>query len=405
MIFKLARRNIFRNKKRSIITVLSVFVAVFLALLVRSMQLGVYANVIDNIAGKFTGYVQVHARGYWEDKNLDNALHMTQGLRDSLLAHKGIRNLVPRLESFSLASTGSRTKAAVLTGMDPEAERLIYPVEKRLVEGDVFTLHEHAVCIGKGMAHYFDLKTGDTLYLIGQGYHGMSAAGRFTVKGIFDLSNGELNRSLVLMPLPVLQEYLSAPGMLTNLILVKEENYPEDTLAGELSAGLGNDYEVMTWKEMLPILHQSIVADNVGGLYMVFILYMIIAFGIFSTVMMMTQERLFELGIQIAIGMRKRLIIKSLWIESFLLSLTGLLAGIVVAFPILYYFHYHPVPLPSEKAKVLEKYGFIPEIPFSIDPSLFVTHGMIILLITLFAALYPAVTVGKLDVLKAIQRK
>ncbi len=161
----------------------------------------------------------------------------------------------------------------------------------------------------------------------------------------------------------------------------------------------------MTWKDMLPELHQAIVADNVGGLYMIFILYMIIGFGIFSTVLMMTEERLFEIGIMTAIGTKKKYIIGSIWLETVLLSITGVLLGVIVEYPISYHFHFHPLPLPSNKAEVMEKFGFLPEIPFSIDPYIFINHTLIIFCISMLAVLYPTIKIIRLKTLKAMQKK
>jgi len=406
LYFKLALRNILRNKKRTWITIISIFIAVFLALITRSMQLGAYAHVIDNVAGKYTGYVQVHAKGYWEEKNLDHGLVYTDSLKRVLKNTKGVIDIVPRLESYSLLSFGKQTKPVFINGLDPTKEKQLYPIDKRLVNGEVFGPNEKAVLIGKGMASFLHLKPKDSVYLIGQGYHGMMAAGKYEVKGIFDMNNEELNRSLIMLPLPVLQDYLSAPNLVTNLIVVKNNNTKAETLKKRLSQSLSADkYEVMTWSEMLPELHQAILADNIGGLYMIGVLYLIIAFGIFSTVLMMTQERIFEFGLLTAIGMKKWKTIFSLWIETLALSLIGLFIGLLAAYPIIYYFHIHPLPLPSDKADVMKKYGFMPEIPFSTDWHILLNHSALILFISMLAALYPTIIILNLHPLKAMHKK
>ncbi len=406
LYLKLAIRNILRNKKRTVITILSIFIAVFLALLTRSMQLGAYAHVIDNVAGKYSGYVQVHAKGYWEDKNLDHTLLFSDSLARKIKQVKGVKAIVPRLESYSLLSFGDQTKPVFLNGLNPEKEKWLIPIDNRLISGEVFKLGEPAVLTGKGMAAFLKIQPKDSVYLIGQGYHGMMAAGKYQVKGVFDMNNEELNRSLVLMPLDVLQDYLSAPGLVTNLVIVKDEKADAGLLKQALEKVLpGDKYEVMTWEEMLPELHQAIMADNIGGLYMIGVLYMIIAFGIFSTVLMMTQERIFEFGLLTAIGMKKWKTILTLWIETVLLSLMGLILGIIAAYPIMYYYHYHPLPLPSDKADVMKKYGFMPEIPFSIDWNILLNHSALILFISILAALYPTVVILKLNPLNAMHQK
>jgi ABC-type lipoprotein release transport system permease subunit len=307
LLIKLAWRNIFRNKKRSIITVLSVFIAVFLALFIRSMQLGAYDSVIKNIAGNYTGYIQLHAKGYWEDRTLDNAFVADDSLFQTLHQNKNITYLVPRLETYALISFDKYSKGVLLNGVDVDKEQEIKPLEERLISGTSFKPNSQEVVLTKGMAHFLNAKTGDSIYLIGQGYHGMSAAGKYKVSGIADLQNGDLNNLVVFIPIRSLQAYLSAPPLVTNLLIGVKDYANIDRLKQNLSKQIDtNKYELMTWKEMLPELNQAILADNVGGLYMIFILYMIIAFGIFSTVLMMTEERIFEIGIMTAIGTKKK---------------------------------------------------------------------------------------------------
>ena len=122
----------------------------------------------------------------------------------------------------------------------------------------------------------------------------------------------------------------------------KEEYDDEKEMAKVLSSTLSDDYEVMTWQEMMPELEQTIQADSAGGLIMVFILYMIITFGIFGTVLMMTQERKYEFGVVVSIGMKKFKLIITMIYETLLLTSIGVIAGIVLSRPLVLYFHYNP---------------------------------------------------------------
>ncbi len=80
----IAWRNIWRNKKRSIITITAIFIAVFLSILMRSMQLGMYDNMIKNVVGSYSGYIQIHKKGYWEKQNINNAFQPNQKLLNEI---------------------------------------------------------------------------------------------------------------------------------------------------------------------------------------------------------------------------------------------------------------------------------------------------------------------------------
>ncbi len=116
MILKLAWRNIWRNRKRSIITATSILIAVFLSLLMRSMQLGMYKHMIDNVVGSYTGYIQIHNKGYWDERSIDNAVTINDSLINKIKALKGVKEVLPRLESFGLLSAGDLTKVISING-------------------------------------------------------------------------------------------------------------------------------------------------------------------------------------------------------------------------------------------------------------------------------------------------
>ena len=125
MLLKLAWRNLWRNKKRSIITISSIAIAVFLAVFMRSMQLGMYANMIKNVVGSYSGYVQVHAHGFWDEQNMDNSLLLDQKLVENVQQIDGVKNLIPRLQTFSLGSSDELSKAVLIQGVEMEKEKLL----------------------------------------------------------------------------------------------------------------------------------------------------------------------------------------------------------------------------------------------------------------------------------------
>src|SRR5690606_20958814 len=122
MYLTLAYRNIWRNRRRSLITILSITFAVLLACIMRSMQLGSYDRMIENSVRFHTGYIQIHKKGYWDDKVIDNSFSLDNSVIQGITSTAGVESYVPRLESFALASHGTQTKGAMVMGIDPERE-------------------------------------------------------------------------------------------------------------------------------------------------------------------------------------------------------------------------------------------------------------------------------------------
>jgi ABC-type antimicrobial peptide transport system permease subunit len=233
----------------------------------------------------------------------------------------------------------------------------------------------------------------------------MTATGKYKICGIVDMKNPKINDLSVFMPLKTTQNYLSAPNRITNLVIDKSKNISTEELINSLRNKLDkSEFEVLSWKTMLPELEQTIIADSVGGIIMVFILYMIITFGIFGTVLMMTQERIYELGVMVSIGMKKLKLIWMLILETLILSLVGIITGSLLVAPFVFYFYKNTISLAGDQAAVMEKFGFESTVPLLTDFSIPLTHGLIIFCISLIIAIYPTVTVLRLNTVKAMKR-
>ena len=402
MLIKLAWRNIWRNKKRSLITISAIFIAVFLCVLLRALQLGLYDNMINNVVGSYSGYIQIHSKGFWDEQIVDNSFSPDKDFLNEIESIDGVSNTLQRIQSGSLASSSDLSKFVFVTGIEPLKESSLTNWEKRLIKGQLLKEESKSLNVGKGVAKYFDLKIGDTLVLLGQGYHGMQAAGAYPVSGILDLKNPTLNKITVFMTLSNAQDFLSAQNMITHLILNKQENKDEDAIAIDIKNLINDEvYEVMTWREMIPELEQTIKADSAGGLIMVFILYMIVTFGIFGTVLMMTQERKYEFGVLISIGMKKIRLIKTMIYETVLLASVGAILGIALSRPVIIFLS--PIKFPKEQAQMFENLGFEAVIPLMNTYDIPLTHGFIIFFISLIVCLYPLSVIIKLDPIKAMK--
>ena len=406
MIFKIAWRNIYRNKKRTLITVTSIFAALFLIILMRALQFGFYENIIKTVVESYAGYVEVHAEGYWDNQSLDNSMEVDQKLINDISSVEGVENIVQRLQTFSLISMGEKTKGGVINGVDISDEQKITDWNKKMLSGS-FNLGENEIIVGKGIAEYFDIRENDTLILYGQGYRGMMAAGKYPVKGVIDLKNPDLNKLGIFMAIESARNYVSSEEISTHIIIDKEQYYDEEKIVKDLSQILSKDYEIMTWKKTLPEIEQTITADNAGGLIMAFILYIIVVFGMFGTVLMMTEERKYEFGVLISIGMSRIRLFRIILIETIILSMIGVLLAIILTYPISYYFNINPIDmavLMGEGAdQMLEDLGFSPLAPMSISWNIPLSHALVIFIFSLLISIYPAIKILNLNPVKSMK--
>jgi len=405
MTFKLAWRNIWRNKRRTLITAAAIGAAIMLAVFMRAMQVGMYDQLLGNIVGQFSGYVQVHGQGYWDEQTVDNSISFSDSLEEQILSVEQVKAVVPRLETFVLSAHDDLTKGVLLQGIIPEKEKHMRDYTSSLVEGKMFEPGNNEIVIAKGIAKFYDIGIRDTLIFIGQGYHGASAAGKFVISGILDLKNPQLNMRYVMSDIESVRSMVGGENITSTLVLAMDKPDEEEKVFEALKAKLdSNSYEVMTWQEMMPEIQQLIQADQAGDMIFIGILYMIISFGIFGTILMMTQERMYEFGVLLSIGMSRFRIIKVMVLESLFLALLGVLGGLAIVMPIIHYIKAHPIYMGDEIAEMMEDYGFTADLVTSTSLHLPMNHSLVILIITMVLTIYPIYVIRKLDPIKAMKK-
>ena len=152
MLLKLAWRNLWRNKRRTIITLASIFFAVILSTFMVSLKEGFYKGMIDSMIGAFTGYAQIHATGYWEDKTLENSFEFNDSLAQKLNNVTGLLSYAPRVESFALAASAEITRGTMVVGIDPKKEILHTDLQERVVQGEYLQADDQAALLGDALA-------------------------------------------------------------------------------------------------------------------------------------------------------------------------------------------------------------------------------------------------------------
>jgi putative ABC transport system permease protein len=402
---KLAWKNLWRNKHRTAISVSAIFFAVILSVSAKSLQEGVFDNFIKNMVGYYTGYIQIHQKGYWDHQVLDNSLERKPDFEREVKSEENITAIAPRIESYALASFRDLTKGCMVVGISPAEEDQITNLSSKTVSGKYFTERDsQSVLLSEGLSHRLNLNTGDTIYLIGQGYHGALAAGKYTIQGIVQFGSPELNDQLLFMPLTTAQEFYSAPNLITSYVIgLESDNYLDETVAALKKKG-GEEYEVMSWKEMLPDVDQHITMDK-GSMHIIIgILYLLICFGIFGTLLMMMVERKYEMGMLIAIGMKKRKLAGLFLTESLLTVVIGSSMGLLCSIPIVLYLNRHPIRIGGEMAEAYKRFNFEPIFPASVSPSIFFTQGLFVFTMGVLLSVYPVIKALRVNPIAAMKK-
>ncbi len=406
MLLSLAWRNLWRNKRRTAITVSSVAFAVVLAVALVSMAVGLREHMIETVVRHETGYLQVQDAMYDEEPSMDHALEYGDDVRAALAPFGAeINYTVPRIRGFALAAKETASRGVLVTGIDPDKEDRMNNLSDRIVEGTMFGPDDDYAVIAAGLADLLGISLGDEIVLMGQGFQGMTAAGQYRIGGIIRFPVPEQNNAMVYLPLRVGQSFFAAPDRLTNLIIMTDHDVDHAGLAGDIRSNLDEEwYAVMTWDQLLPDIVGLIEMREAVNQIMALVLYMVVGFGIFGTIVTMLYERLREFGILLSIGMKRARLAYVCFMETIMISLTGVAAGTIIAYPLMVLFHVHPLRFSGDMAQYMLDMGLEPIIPFAISSRVFIHQAAIIFCIALFIGIYPVKKVFQLDPVSAARK-
>jgi ABC-type lipoprotein release transport system permease subunit len=269
---------------------------------------------------------------------------------------------------------------------------------QRLSDGVYLTEDSQSVILGKELARLLSAQVGDSVVIYGVGFHGVPAAALLPIAGIAELPIPSLDRATLFMPLNAAQYTFTAEGRITSLSVMLDNvrHQAQVMQAARKSISGMSGLMLKSWEEMLPEVKQNIEFDTVGGMIMLTILYIVIAFGVLGTIMMMTQERRREFAILISVGMKKQRLMVVSFLESLYINLLGAIVGMIGSLPIIIYFFYHPIVLSGEAAKAYLNLGIEPVMKFALHGEIFAYQGLIVLLIAIVASTYPLFFIRKL---------
>jgi len=408
---KMAWRNIWRNPRRTLLTVLAISFACVLLVFMLSFQFGSYATMINSSVRIHTGHLQIQARGYHQDPKMQLVVQDPGAVGSMLDRISGVKAYTFRANAFALVSSAERTYGVLITGIDPSREARVSTLAHTIQHGRYLSDQPardgmpHAL-IGRLLARNLKVTVGDELTVLGQGRDGSVAATVLKISGIFASGQDAMDRSTIRMPLKAFQSVFSMAGAVHEVVIMGKDlaDVPAvKTAIARRLPGIANDLPlvVLDWTQLMPGLPQAIHMDLISGAVFYLILIMVVAFSILNTFLMSILERTHEFGIMMAMGAKPGRLTRLVLAESLSMTLVGILAGVVIGCLVTWYFMAHGINLGSS-SEILRQFG-IPSIFYPHLTPLTATAGPgAVFVITLLAALYPALRIRKLRPVEAI---
>jgi len=404
---KMAWRNVWRNPRRSILTILAIAFATTTLIFMLSWQFGSYETMINSAVKLHTGHLQIQAKEYRDKKNIRLTVNSPKAVGRVLENTPGVAAYTFRANAFSMVSSEKRTYGALVSGIDPLREASVSSLKDLIRKGSYLSADDtNQAMVGRLLAKNLQVDLGDELVLLGQGRDGSIAATVVEVKGIFSSGQDEFDRQTIHIPLLFFQQVYTMAGTVHNVVVFGESLDHVPQIKRSVKTVLKNQSDmnglsVLDWTELMPGLIEAIKMDLVSGFIFYIILIIVVAFSILNTFLMAIFERTREFGVLMAIGTTPGRLTKCLLLESASITMLGILVGIVAGSLITWYFQVHGIVI-SGTSELLRQYG-LPERIYPQLSCLSVSIGAgIVSIITLLTALYPSFRVKRLRPVEAM---
>lgn len=404
---KMAWRNIWRNPRRTLLTIAAVTFACVILVFMLSFQLGSYEAMINTSVKVSTGHLQVQARGYIDDKDMRIVIPNPRRIANLLDSVEGVEAYTFRANGFSLVSSNERTYGVMITGIDPVKEASVSNLKALVRKGEYLQENDsYGVIVGQLLAENMKVGVGDELTVLGQGADGSVAAAIVFVRGIYESGIPEMDRNVVLMRLSDFQDVFSMRDSVHEAVIIAESLTKvfgvKARVADELSELKDDgDLKVLDWMEIMPGLLQGIEMDLVSGLIMYAILIVVVAFSIFNTFLMAIFERTREFGVLMAIGTTPQRLTRLVLLESVCMTIIGIGVGMVIGSLVTLYFQRNGIYISSAE-EMLKEYG----LPSRLFPKLSIISAAagpsIVFLLTFISAVFPALKIRKIEPVEAM---
>lgn len=400
----MALRNIWRNPRRTALTLGAIAFACLVLVFMLSFQFGCYEAMINTSVKISTGHLQVQAEGYLKDREIHQAIDSPSDLAKILDSTPGIEAWTIRSNAFALVSSARRTTGVLISAIDPEKEKRVSTMAALVRKGTFFDKNKpYGTLIGERLARNLGVTTGDELTLLGQGKDGSVAASVMTVQGIFESGVEDMDRNVLLMNLADFNDIFTMDGAIHLAVITVSSLKTVSTVKKNLSKRLNtiDHLRVYDWMEILPGLLQSIQMDLVSGSIMYLILVIVVAFSIFNTFLMSIFERTREFGVMMAFGTTPGRLMRLVMLESAAITVFGIVLGMILGSLVTLYYQSHGIYIEGT-ADILRQYG----IPERLYPRLSLLTLMagpaLVFVITFVSSVIPALRIRRMKPVEAM---
>lgn len=350
MLFRIAFRNIFRQRRRTLLTVLTMFGGFTLSSVSIAWMDGSYSGLIDTFTRNRLGHIQIHTRAYNDRPSIYSTIDDVDSVGAVLDANERVESWAPRVYAAGLASVGNHSAGTRIIGVDPTRENQTTSFDDKVVAGEPLPrAPAHEALLAIGLAKRLHAAPGDSVVVLSQGADGSMANDIYRVAGLVDMGETLTNQSSLYLDIRDAQALLVLPKRVHEIVVVAWKPKHLFELAAAIAGAIGRpNLEVEPWQVFARSFYEAMKADQAGAWVTLAVIILVVAVGVLNTVLMTVLERTREYGLLRAVGTRPRSVFALVVVEVFYMSVLAVVIGILGSLAANYWLSIHGFSLPTE---------------------------------------------------------
>ncbi len=402
MFIKIAWRNIWRHKRRSMIIISSIVIGIIAMMLNDSVGRGMMEQMLERLIVAHVSHIQIHDEGFENDNDVHKTVPEHHKIESILSTAPYIKHYSKRVSVFGLLSSANASAGAAIIGIQPDKERNITDIHSKIISGKYLSGNPHEIVIGVKIAEKLEVEIGDKVVSVASDINGNVSNELFRVVGIYKTSDDNFDKTYIYIPIETAQQMLGIGDGVHEFAMITTNSKLVPQYKDKLSKAIDGKYEILTFWEKMPMMLSWIDMYD----QMIIIIYLIIGFavlfGIVNIMLMAVFERVHEFGVLMSIGMKRTKVFTMVLQEAFMLGFVGTVIGFVLGMVIYYPLSVYGIDF-SIYAESLSSYGLgsilYPKMTIEVVLYSFLTMPIV----TVVGAIYPAMKAIRLQPTEAMR--
>ena len=350
MILKIAFRNTFRQKRRTILTALAMVVGFTLLSVTIGLSDGVYGNIISIFTRNRIGHIQVHRNGYLDKPSLYETIDSYTAVGEAIQDVAGVEAWTPRTYAAGLGSVGEKSTAVQIIGVDVARETRATRFDQKIVEGNVLPeTASHEAVIGKGLAKILSAKIDSEIVIFSQSADGSLANDVYKIVGIAESGDDATDRTACYLHIENAQELFVLEGRAHEIVVIVSNINHVGKVTSAIEASLNDPtLEVAPWQVVAKSFYRAMKTDQQGDAISRWVIMFIVAIGVLNTVLMSVLERTREYGVLKAVGTKPRQIFWLVICEVVIITIGSICVGALLGVLANYLLSIYGITYPEE---------------------------------------------------------